>query len=192
MESRQEGEGGEAELTHTMLSAVSKRRCWAGIYIYLYRYIYTMMVQWDKQMQTCCTETQRETAEQKQTHGSGRILKPGPYSIKASLGPSSLEAPPLLCCRLSRPVDILSLSLFLLLPLFLGRLLSSFLTPLPPALSLSSPALPASLYHPPSSSLHLLLHRYDCSGCNVRSSKGGEAWVCPRVCLRLSSSPIHS
>lgn len=27
------------------------------------------------------------------TYGSGRILKPGPYSIKALLGPSSLEAP---------------------------------------------------------------------------------------------------
>lgn len=45
-------------------------------------------------MHTSHTETQMETAEQKQTHGSGRILKPGPYSIKASLGPSSLEDPP--------------------------------------------------------------------------------------------------
>lgn len=56
---------------------------------------------------------QMETAEQKQTHGSGRILKPGPYSIKALLGPSSLEAPLLLCCQHSRPVDTLSLSLLL-------------------------------------------------------------------------------
>lgn len=112
------------------------------------------MVQRDKQMHTSHTDTQMETAEQKQTHGSGRILKPGPYSIKASLGPSSLEDPPppppsLLSSQHSRPVDILPLSL--LLPLFLGHLSSSFLALLPPALDTQQPR-PASLT-PPSSLL---------------------------------------
>lgn len=128
-------------------------------------------------MQTTHTETQMETAEQKQTHGSGRILKPGPYSIKASLGPSSLEDPPsLLSCRHSRPVDILPL------PLYLGRLLSSFLALLPPAPSLSSPALPASLHHPPSS-LHLLLHRYDCSGIVMYTTAEEERGMTVPLCL---------
>lgn len=110
-----------------------------------------------------------EGAEQKQTHGSGRILKPGPCSIKASLGPSSLEdPPPLLSSQHSGPVDILPL--FLLPPSASWSSVEQLPLCCLPALSLSSPALPASLHRPPSS-LHLLLHHYDCSGGHERDSK---------------------
>lgn len=114
------------------------------------------MVQRDKQMHTSHTDTQMETAEQKQTHGSGRILKPGPYSIKASLGPSSLEDPP---PRLppssaasTHVLWISSLSPSSSLCFLVICRAASSLSCLP-LLTLSSPALPASLHHPPSSPL---------------------------------------
>ncbi len=144
------------------------------------------MAQWGKQMQTSHTDTQMERAEQKRTHGSGRILKPGPCSIKASLGPSSLEAPPsLLCCRLLRPVDVL--------------------LPPPPSLSLvvcwaASSLSCLLLYHsaaPPCLPHSAILRPPFISSCirngsHVHHSKGREAWVSPCVCLRLLIFSIHS
>lgn len=73
----------------------------------------------------------------KQTHGSGRILKSGPCSIKASLGPSSLEEPTPLCPppsdlsdQPSCPVDILPLLLPLLLLVYSGAASSLLFLPL--------------------------------------------------------------
>lgn len=141
-------------------------------------------------MQTSHTERQ---IEQKQTHGSGRILKPGPYSIKASLGPSSMEAPPLLYCRHSSPVDILSLSP----PPSVSWSTVEQLPPSSSCLPLCHSAAPPCLA-PPSIPLHPLLLVSSCivmtAAVVVYATAKGEKHecVCPCVCLSLSSSPIHS
>ena len=134
-----------------------------------------------------------ETAEQKQTHGSGRILKPGPYSIKASLGPSSLEAPlpPLLPALTSCGYTLLLL--LLLLPVSVSWSSVEQLPHSPACRCCHSAAPPCLLHHHhhhhhPPSSLHLLLHRYDCSCSNARYSKGR---VCPCVCRSAVSSHSH-
>lgn len=131
-----------------------------------------------------------ETAEQKQTHGSGRILKPGPCSIKASLGPSSLEAPPLLCCRHTHVLWMYSLPL----PPFCFLVVcwaASSLSCLPLCHSAAPPCLPRSTTVLPPLSISSL-HRYDCSGvvmCATAEGRGARA--CPCVCPSPLSSPIH-
>lgn len=106
---------------------------------------------------TCDDGTVRCTGGNGRTKADSRQWenpKTWPMLHQGIAGPiqSGSPPPPLLPAH-SRPVDVLSPSSSLL---FLGRLLSCFLTLLPPTLSLSSPALPASLHHRPSSSLHLL------------------------------------
>lgn len=68
---------------------------------------------------------------------------------------------------------------------------SGFLAPLPPALLLSSPALPASLHQAASSLHHPRSHLVMAAADGVRATAegdGGEAWQCP--CVSRRSQPI--